>query len=63
MRWAALALGAVACLLGIIWMLQGVDFLGGSVMSGHPFWAWAGLAAFIAGLGLLYTGIRKGTSR
>ena len=60
MRWVLLGGGLLLSLTGVIWILQGLDELGGSAMSGQPFWAWAGLAALIAGLGLLYAGIRRG---
>jgi hypothetical protein len=51
--------GVLVTLAGIVFTLQGLDFLGGSVMSGVTFWAVAGpliaLAGIaLAGVGLLY---------
>ncbi len=63
MRWALLVFGALLSLIGTVWILQGVDQLGGSFMSGQPLWAWVGIVTLIAGLGILYIGIRLGTRR
>jgi hypothetical protein len=51
--------GALITVAGIVFTLQGLDFLGGSVMSGVTFWAVVGpliaLAGIaLAGIGLLY---------
>ena len=46
-------------LIGIVWILQGIGELGGSPMTDQLFWAWAGLVALIAGLIILYIGIRR----
>jgi hypothetical protein len=43
MRWFAVA-GVAMDLVGLIWLLQGLNVLGGSVMTGDPFWARIGLA-------------------
>ncbi len=59
MKWTLLILGGLACLTGIVWVLQGLNVLGGSVMSGHSFWAWAGVITLMAGLVMLYMGIRR----
>jgi hypothetical protein len=40
-------------------MLQGIGLLPGSFMSGQSFWAWAGLASFIAGLVLTLVGLGR----
>ena len=61
MRWLLLLSGLLLAMVGIVWMLQGTGQLGGSPMTGHAFWAWAGLVAAIAGLGLLFAGILRGT--
>lgn len=37
-------LAAIAGLMGLVWLLQGIGVLPGSVMSNDPFWAVAGLA-------------------
>jgi hypothetical protein len=53
--------GVLITVAGVVFTLQGLDFLGGSVMSGVTFWAVVGpliaLAGItLAGLGLLYRG-------
>ena len=50
-RNVALVLGAVLVLLGLVWILQGLDVLGGSGMSGHAVWAVIGL--IVGGVGVL----------
>lgn len=47
-------IGAVLVVLGIVWILQGADILGGSFMSGQGQWLFIGVAAALAGSGLLY---------
>ncbi len=45
---------------GIIFTLQGVGVLGGSVMSGVTFWAVAGPVIAVAGLAITAIGLRRG---
>jgi hypothetical protein len=52
--------GAVLVLLGILWTLQGLGRVGGSVMSGVTFWAVAGPIVALLGLGLVAAGVRRG---
>ena len=59
MRWVLLIGGAILALLGTVWMLQGLNVLPGSFMTGQAFWAGAGLVALVVGLGLLVTGLRR----
>jgi len=44
--------GIVLAFFGLIWFLQGADFLPGSVMTGSQFWEVAGLLAVIVGIGI-----------
>lgn len=46
-------LGVLLILAGGVWFLQGINILGGSVMSGHAQWAIYGGLAIIVGAGLL----------
>jgi LPXTG-motif cell wall-anchored protein len=46
-------------LVGIVWFLQGINVIGGSVMTGQSQWAIIGGIAFIAGIGLVIFGNRK----
>lgn len=53
--------GALITIAGIIFTLQGLDFLGGSVMTGVTFWAVVGpliavAGIVVAGAGLLHRG-------
>jgi hypothetical protein len=59
-----MVVGALLALIGIIWILQGINVLGGSFMSGQLFWAAMGAIALIIGIGLLVFGAqRQGTAR
>ena len=46
----ALAFAVLLFLTGLVWTLQGLDYLKGSPMSGEP--AWATLGPIVAGLGV-----------
>ena len=50
--------GFILMLAGVVFTLQGVCVLGGSVMSGITFWAVAGPAIALAGLILAVIGLR-----
>jgi hypothetical protein len=50
--------GFILILAGVVFTLQGVGVLGGSVMSGITFWAVAGPAIALAGLILAVIGLR-----
>ena len=51
-------LGFLLTLAGVVFTLQGVGVLGGSVMSGVTFWAVAGPVIALAGLALAAIGLR-----
>ena len=59
-RPVALALGGVLVVIGLVWFLQGIDVLGGSVMSGVTLWAVIGPIVAIAGIALIVRS-RRGT--
>jgi hypothetical protein len=50
--------GFILMLAGVVFTLQGVGVLGGSVMSGITFWAVAGPVIALAGLILAVIGLR-----
>jgi hypothetical protein len=50
--------GFLLILAGVVFTLQGVGVLGGSVMSGVTFWAVAGPVIALAGLVLAVIGLR-----
>jgi len=46
-------LGALLGLIGAVWMLQGLNVLPGTLMSGHMDWAMRGGVAFVVGAVLI----------
>ena len=58
MRWVGLIIGVFAILIGIVWTLQGLNILGGSVMSGQTIFAVVGPIVGIVGLILVVAGAR-----
>jgi hypothetical protein len=58
-RWLLIVIGVVGILLGGVWTLQGLDVLGGSVMSGKPLWAVLGPVLAVVGLITLVLGVRR----
>jgi len=50
--------GFLLTLAGVVFTLQGVGILGGSVMSGVTFWAVAGPVIVLAGVVLAALGLR-----
>jgi len=59
-RWGKLVIGAALLIAGTIWILQGLDLLKGSFMTGQGFWAWMGALAVLLGLPLVRRGLRRG---
>ncbi len=59
MRWVWLILGVLAVLTGIVWTLQGVGILGGSIMSGRAIFVAIGLIVSVIGLALIAIGVRQ----
>ncbi len=58
MRWVGLVIGILALLIGSVWTLQGLNILGGSVMSGRTIFAVIGPIIAIVGLVLVVVGAR-----
>ena len=56
-RIVLVGIGFLLTLAGVIFTLQGVGVLGGSVMSGVTFWAVAGPVIALAGLALAVIGL------
>jgi hypothetical protein len=61
-RRGLLALAVLLWLIGGTWLLQGINVLPGSVMSGDPFWAQVGGVLVLLGLGAMYLSRRRPTS-
>lgn len=57
-RRLAIGLGAFLVVVGAVWTLQGLGYLGGSVMSGVTFWAVVGPVVALLGLLLAVVGGR-----
>jgi hypothetical protein len=58
LHWVLLGFGLLLDLIGVVWLLQGVNVLPGSFMTGQPFWAGAGIVAMIVGMGLVFLAMR-----
>jgi hypothetical protein len=63
LRKASLIVGVLMILLGGLWILQGVGIVGGSFMSGQPFWSTTGTVVLVVGVVLCALGLRGGRSR
>ena len=63
MKIAMLVLGVVLALLGVLWFLQGVNVLGGSVMSGKTMWAVIGPVVAVVGIALAVASRRRPAGR
>lgn len=59
MKWVLNVLGALLALVGIIWILQGINVLLGSLMSGQPLYAVLGVVVGVIGVALLVFANRR----
>jgi hypothetical protein len=50
--------GGFACLVGIVWILQGLDIKKGDGMSGHGEWTFFGALLLFFGAAILVGGLR-----
>jgi hypothetical protein len=57
-RIALVVLGVVALLVGGLWIGQGLNLIGGSVMTGERTWFYVGTLVAILGVVLLVLGLR-----
>ena len=58
MRLILNVVGAVVALLGVVWILQGINVLPGSFMTGQIKWAYYGAIALVAGCIMLFAAKR-----
>ncbi|MCG5213733.1 hypothetical protein [Streptosporangium sp. KLBMP 9127] len=58
-KWILVVVGVLLALMGILWTLQGLGFVGGSVMSGATEWAVIGPITALVGVGLAVVGLRR----
>ncbi|MFC8845454.1 MULTISPECIES: hypothetical protein [unclassified Micromonospora] len=56
--WLPLALGLLAVVVGAVWTVQGLGYVGGSVMTDQRFWALLGPVLVLIGLATLWYGLR-----
>ena len=60
MRWRVLGwVGVLAVVVGIVWTLQGLGYLGGSAMTDDRLWAVVGPIVAICGIALAIAGLRR----
>jgi hypothetical protein len=57
-RIVTLVIGVVLALLGILWILQGLDVVGSGGMSGHAIWAVIGVIVGSVGVFLVVRTLR-----
>ena len=50
--------GGVACLIGIVWILQGLNIRKGDGMSGHGVWTFFGALLLLLGAAVVIGGLR-----
>jgi hypothetical protein len=56
--WLPLVLGLLAVVVGAVWTLQGLGYIGGSAMTGDRVWAVVGPVVGVVGLVLIGLGLR-----
>ncbi len=54
MIWVRLVVGVILVLLGLLWIGQGLNLIGGSVMSGQTMWVAIGIVVALVGAWLLW---------
>jgi H+/Cl- antiporter ClcA len=59
MKWLLNILGIILILIGVIWLLQGINILPGSFMSGQPLYAVLGVIVGAIGTLLLFLNNRR----
>lgn len=58
-RMTTVVVGALALLVGLLWIGQGLGYVGGSFMTGAMRWFWIGLVVAVVGLVLVVAGLRR----
>ncbi len=59
MKWLLNIVGTILLLVGIVWLLQGVNILPGSFMSGHLIYSFLGIIVGIIGVAILAYNSRR----
>jgi hypothetical protein len=58
-QFALIVIGGLVALVGIVWTLQGLGYIGGSFMSGATLWAIIGPVVVLAGLAIVALALRS----
>jgi hypothetical protein len=58
-RTIGLIIGALAVLVGGVWIGQGAGFIKGSFMTGSPTWLAIGLLSLVVGVFLIFLSVRR----
>ncbi|GAB3180850.1 hypothetical protein FHX75_111958 [Micromonospora palomenae] len=56
--WLTLTLGLLAVVVGAVWTVQGLGYVGGSVMTDQRIWAVLGPVVILIGLLVLWRGLK-----
>ena len=59
MKWVLNIVAVLLILIGLVWILQGLNILLGSVMSGNLLWTGIGLVLNVVGIVMLYLANRR----
>jgi hypothetical protein len=59
MKWVLNILGVLLILMGLVWILQGINILPGSFMSGHIQYSLLGIIVGAIGVGLIALANRR----
>jgi hypothetical protein len=59
MKWVLNIIGVLLILVGIVWILQGINILPGSIMSGQIQYTYYGLILDLVGIALLVVANRR----
>ncbi len=59
MKWLINIIGVILILVGVVWLLQGVNILPGSFMSGHLIYSLLGLIVGAIGIAILAYNSRR----
>jgi uncharacterized membrane protein YjjP (DUF1212 family) len=60
MKTTLIGISILLLLTGAVWILQGINILPGSFMTGQVRWAYAGIATALIGGALLWIALRLG---
>ncbi len=60
MRASRLVVAVIVGLLGLVWLGQGLGYIGGSFMTGSQFWATIGTLLLVVALAIVVLEARRG---